>query len=38
MEIRTLDDHLTVSGQVTPEELAALAARGVRHIICNRPR
>ncbi|MBM70694.1 MAG: TIGR01244 family phosphatase [Haliea sp.] len=37
MEIRTLDDHLTVSGQVTPEELAALAARGVRHIICNRP-
>tara|TARA_R110000772_G_scaffold129051_4_gene237088 strand:- start:118471 stop:120144 length:1674 start_codon:yes stop_codon:yes gene_type:complete len=37
MEIRTLDDQLSVSGQVTPEELAALAARGVRHIICNRP-
>ncbi|HBM84890.1 MAG TPA: TIGR01244 family phosphatase [Halieaceae bacterium] len=37
MDIRTLDEQLSVSAQITPDELADLAARGVQHIICNRP-
>ncbi|NAZ37007.1 TIGR01244 family sulfur transferase [Rubellimicrobium sp. CFH 75288] len=34
---RTGPETLTFGGQIAPEEVAALAARGVRAIICNRP-
>ncbi len=37
MDIRTLDDQLTVSAQLLPTDMAQLAARGVKHIVCNRP-
>lgn len=37
MEMKELDTGLTVSGQVLPPDLAALADRGVRTVICNRP-
>ncbi|PLW84015.1 TIGR01244 family phosphatase [Kineobactrum sediminis] len=37
MDIHQLTDSLTVSAQVTADDLNALAERGVRHLICNRP-
>ncbi len=37
MQIKTLEDNLTVSGQIEEKDLALLAAQGVKHIICNRP-
>ena len=32
-----LDPAITVSGQVAPADFAALAASGVRMVVCNRP-
>ncbi len=37
MDIRTIDQRLSVTGQITPDDVASLAARGFRAIICNRP-
>ena len=37
MQTRDLDDGLTVSGQIGSDDMPALAAQGVRHVICNRP-
>ncbi len=37
MEIRKIDDRLSVSPQISPAELGAIAERGFRAIICNRP-
>jgi uncharacterized protein (TIGR01244 family) len=35
--MRELDDHVSVSGQIRPEELAELGAAGVTMIVNNRP-
>lgn len=37
MDIKSLDQKLTVSAQLSPADLDTLAQRGVRAIICNRP-
>jgi len=37
MDVKRLDNHLTVSGQITPEDVVQLAQLGVRTLICNRP-
>lgn len=37
MEIRQITDGYSVSGQITPEEVAAIKAAGFKSVICNRP-
>ena len=37
MEMNRLSDTLTVSGQVTPADMAAIAAAGFGSVVCNRP-
>ncbi len=37
MELRRLTDELAVTGQICPGDIPALAAEGIRAIICNRP-
>ncbi len=37
MTIRTLTPALSVSSQIAPADIAALAASGFRSIVCNRP-
>lgn len=37
MQPVALDSSTTISGQIAPEDFAALAARGVRMVISNRP-
>ncbi|MGO4837072.1 TIGR01244 family sulfur transferase [Rhizobiaceae sp. 2RAB30] len=37
MEYREISNDYSVSGQITPEEVAAVKAAGFRSIICNRP-
>ena len=37
MDIRTIDARLSVSPQIRPEDVPAIAAAGYRTIICNRP-
>ncbi|UMA66456.1 TIGR01244 family phosphatase [Roseivivax marinus] len=37
MDIRKIDDRLSVSPQITADDVTALAAEGYRAIICNRP-
>ncbi len=37
MDIRKIDDGFHVSGQIHPEQMHELAARGYRAILCNRP-
>lgn len=37
MEIRKLTDELSVAQQITPADVAALAAAGFKSIVCNRP-
>lgn len=37
MDMRELGGGLFVAGQIAPADIAALNARGVRAIICNRP-
>ena len=37
MGFKRLDDKLTVSGQLSATDVAALAEQGVKVLICNRP-
>jgi uncharacterized protein (TIGR01244 family) len=37
MEYRQIADTYSVSGQITPEEIAAVKAAGFKSVICNRP-
>ena len=37
MDLKQLDQNLSVAGQIAPEEVGAIAAAGFRSIICNRP-
>lgn len=37
MELKKLTDHLSVSGQVTADDLSAIKAAGFRSLIVNRP-
>lgn len=37
MDIKSLDERLTVSGQLSAADLPQLAERGVKVLICNRP-
>lgn len=37
MEIKRIDDHVSVSGQITPEDIPALKAAGFTTIVNNRP-
>ncbi|AWC24597.1 MULTISPECIES: TIGR01244 family sulfur transferase [Aminobacter] len=37
MEIRQITDDYSVSGQITPDEVAAVKAAGFKSVICNRP-
>ncbi len=37
MDVRTISDKLSVSPQIMTEDLAALADKGFRSVICNRP-
>lgn len=37
MDIKPLDDRVSVSGQVAPGEIGEIAKRGFTTLICNRP-
>lgn len=37
MDIKSLDEQLTVSGQLSATDLPQLAERGIKVLICNRP-
>ena len=37
MEYRQITEEYAVSGQIAPEDIAAIKAAGFRSIICNRP-
>ena len=37
MELRTISATFAVSPQITADDVAAIAAKGYRAIICNRP-
>jgi sulfide:quinone oxidoreductase len=37
MQIQQIDERLSISAQIEPRDLAELAERGVKLIICNRP-
>lgn len=37
MQLKKLDERLSVGPQITPDEVAELAQWGFRSIICNRP-
>ncbi|HQR90000.1 MAG TPA: sulfur transferase domain-containing protein, partial [Caulobacter sp.] len=37
MDIRPLDEALSASPQIAPEDLPAIAAQGFRSVISNRP-
>jgi uncharacterized protein (TIGR01244 family) len=37
MEYRQISEDYSVSGQITPEEVAAVKAAGFKSVICNRP-
>ena len=37
MEYRQITDDYSVSGQITPDEIAAVKAAGFKSVICNRP-
>lgn len=37
MDIRKIDDSISVAPQITPDALSELAAMGFRSVICNRP-
>jgi sulfide:quinone oxidoreductase len=37
MDKKIIHENLTVSGQITTEDVANLKAQGVKSIICNRP-
>ncbi|SIT52964.1 Oxidoreductase [Mesorhizobium prunaredense] len=37
MEYRQISEDYSVSGQIQPEEIAAIKAAGFKSVICNRP-
>lgn len=37
MDARKIDDRLTVSYQIQPEDLPAIAGAGFKAVVCNRP-
>jgi len=37
MEIRKIDENISVAGQITASDVAAIAEAGFRSILCNRP-
>ena len=37
MEIKRIDDHVSVSGQISPDDIPALKAAGFTTIVNNRP-
>lgn len=37
MDLKRINDHISVSGQIAPEDMAALKAQGFTTIINNRP-
>ena len=37
MEYREISDNYSVSGQILPEDIAAVKSAGFKSIICNRP-
>lgn len=37
MDLKRINDHISVSGQIVPEDMAALKAQGFTTIINNRP-
>ncbi|MBT1155022.1 TIGR01244 family phosphatase [Aminobacter anthyllidis] len=37
MEYRQITEDYSVSGQITPDEVAAIKAAGFKSVICNRP-
>lgn len=37
MEYRQISDSYSVSGQILPEDIAAVKAAGFKSVICNRP-
>ncbi|MGE4218037.1 MAG: TIGR01244 family sulfur transferase [Alphaproteobacteria bacterium] len=37
MDLKALDANLSVTGQILPEDVPAIAAAGFKSIICNRP-
>lgn len=37
MDFNVINDQLTVSGQILPEEVQILKERGFKTVICNRP-
>lgn len=37
MDVKRINDHISVSGQIAPEDIAALKAQGYTTIINNRP-
>ncbi|MEW9805165.1 TIGR01244 family sulfur transferase [Mesorhizobium marinum] len=37
MEYREISDNYAVSGQILPEDIAAVKAAGFKSVICNRP-
>jgi len=37
MHARKIDDAFSVSEQITPQDMAAIAAAGFKSIVCNRP-
>ncbi|WP_439273488.1 TIGR01244 family sulfur transferase [Pseudochrobactrum sp. HB0163] len=37
MEIRPLNENFAVTGQLAPQDIAAIAAQGYKTLICNRP-
>lgn len=36
-DFRKIDDDVSVSGQITPEQVADIKSAGYKSIICNRP-
>lgn len=37
MQVTRIDDKVSVSGQLTPADMAEAAAAGFRAVVCNRP-
>ncbi|MEP9388487.1 TIGR01244 family sulfur transferase [Mesorhizobium sp. KR9-304] len=37
MEYRQISDNYSVSGQILPQDIAAVKAAGFKSVICNRP-
>lgn len=37
MNIRPIDEFVSVTGQITPDQIAGIKAAGYKSIVCNRP-